>query len=67
MFQDEFSGEEETQDLYIDEELQEEVYESRPLEISIVMLPPIKHNHMYEDPMWPTPPPLTLASFIHTH
>ncbi|GMN56013.1 hypothetical protein TIFTF001_025137 [Ficus carica] len=65
LFEDDSSREEETQDLYIDEESQEEVYESRPLEISIVMPPPINHNHIYVE--WPAPPPPTLASFLHTH
>ncbi|GMN61579.1 hypothetical protein TIFTF001_030666 [Ficus carica] len=67
LFEDDSLREKETQDLYIDEESQEEVYKSQPLEISIVMPPPIKHDHIYEDPMWPTPPPPTLASFFHAH
>ncbi|GMN67469.1 hypothetical protein TIFTF001_036526 [Ficus carica] len=67
LFEDNSSREEETQDLYIDEESQEEVYESRHHEISIVMSQLIKHDHTYEDLMWPTPPPQTLASFIHAH
>ncbi|GMN27393.1 hypothetical protein TIFTF001_001627 [Ficus carica] len=67
LFEDDSSKEEKTQDLCIDEESQEEVHESRPLEISIVMPPPIKHDHIYEDLMWPTPLPPTLASFLHAH
>ncbi|GMN59516.1 hypothetical protein TIFTF001_028606 [Ficus carica] len=67
LFEDDFLGEEETQDLYIDKESQEEVYESRPLVISIVMPPPIKHDHIYEDSMWPTPPPPSLAPFVQAH
>ncbi|GMN47417.1 hypothetical protein TIFTF001_016590 [Ficus carica] len=67
LFEDESSREEEAQDLYIDEESQEEVYESQPLEIFIVLPPPIKHDHIYGDTIWPTPPPPTLASFLHAH
>ncbi|GMN60144.1 hypothetical protein TIFTF001_029221 [Ficus carica] len=67
LFADDSLREEEKQDLCIDEESQEDVYEPRPLEISIVEPPPNKHDHIYEDPIWPTPPAPTVASFLHAH
>ena len=67
MFDDDSLREEEIQDLCINEESQEDVYEPQPLENSIVKPPPIKYDHIYEDLMWLTPPPQTLASIIHAN
>ncbi|GMN59007.1 hypothetical protein TIFTF001_028105 [Ficus carica] len=55
------------QDLCIDEESQEDVYEPRSLEIFIVEPPLIKHEHFYEDPTWPVPLPPSLAPFIQAY
>ncbi|GMN61682.1 hypothetical protein TIFTF001_030746 [Ficus carica] len=46
LFDDGSSREEEIQDLCINEESQEDVYEPRPLEISIVKPPTIKRDHV---------------------
>ena len=64
MFEDDSSREEVIQDLCIDEESQEDVYEPRPLEISIVEPPTIKCDHVCEDPIWSAPPPTSLTPFI---
>ncbi|GMN46121.1 hypothetical protein TIFTF001_015303 [Ficus carica] len=64
LFDDGFLREEETQHLCIDEESQEDVYEPRPPEISIVKPPMIKSDYVYKDPMWLAPPPPSLTPFI---
>ena len=48
------------QDLAIEEESQEEVSSAQPIVTTLII-----QDHIYEDPMWPIPPPPTLASFIY--
>ena len=48
------------QDLAIEEESQEEVSSAQPIVTTLII-----QDHIYEDPMWPIPPPPTLASFVH--
>ena len=49
-----------------EEEVQDNTYESQPFEIQVIMPPAIK-AHIYDDPMWPKPPPPPLAPVIETH
>ncbi|GMN61224.1 hypothetical protein TIFTF001_030320 [Ficus carica] len=48
------------QDLAIEEESQEEVSSAQPIVTTLII-----QDHIYEDPIWPIPPPPTLASFVH--
>ncbi|GMN65939.1 hypothetical protein TIFTF001_035015 [Ficus carica] len=50
------------QDLIVEDELQEEVDSVQPILPTLVI-----KAHIYQDLMWPTPPPPTLALFIHAH
>ncbi|GMN57112.1 hypothetical protein TIFTF001_026218 [Ficus carica] len=48
------------QDLAMEEESQEEVSSAQPIVTTLII-----QDHIYEDPMWPIPPPPTLASFVY--
>ncbi|PON63509.1 hypothetical protein PanWU01x14_131730 [Parasponia andersonii] len=67
LFDDDFPSEEENQKWIKEEESQDNTCESSPFEIQIIMPPPLIKDHIYDDPMWPKPPPPPLASFIQTH
>lgn len=65
---DDDSIEEETQEVFInDEESQDGVQESTPFEIQVVMPALIKEEHVYDYSMWPSPPPPSLAPFIQAY
>ena len=55
-------SEEWIEDLVIEDKSQVKVYEFKSIE-----LPLVSEYYIYEDPMWPTPPPPTLASFFHSY
>ncbi|GMN47345.1 hypothetical protein TIFTF001_016517 [Ficus carica] len=48
------------QDLAMEEQPQEEVSSTQPI-VTILII----QDNIYKDPMWPIPPPPTLASFVH--
>ena len=48
------------QKLVIEEESQEKFSSAQPIVTTLII-----QDHIYEDPMWPIPPPPTLASFIY--
>ncbi|EXC26858.1 hypothetical protein L484_016076 [Morus notabilis] len=66
LFEDDSLREEETQEL-VSEEFQKDVNESKSLEIPIVVPPPIKKDHISEDPMWPATPPPSRVPFFHVN
>ncbi|PON96585.1 hypothetical protein TorRG33x02_075660, partial [Trema orientale] len=57
LFDDDYSSEEKVQD---------NTYESQPFDIQVIM-PPAIQTHIYNDPMWPKPPPPSLAPVIEAH
>ncbi|GMN28426.1 hypothetical protein TIFTF001_002043 [Ficus carica] len=52
----------EVQDLIVEEKSQDEIHSAQSFVPTFII-----QDHIYEDPMWPTPPPPTLASFLHVH
>ena len=64
LFDDDDSSEEENQEWIKEEESQDNTCDSSPFDIQIIMPPPSIKDHIYDDPMWPTPPPPLLAPFI---
>ncbi|GMN58822.1 hypothetical protein TIFTF001_027926 [Ficus carica] len=49
---DNYLSEVEVQDLIIEEKSHDEVYSTQPSVPTFII-----QDHIYEDPMWPTPPP----------
>ncbi|GMN74535.1 hypothetical protein TIFTF001_055429 [Ficus carica] len=59
IYEEDSLSEDEIQDLIVKDELQEEVDVIQSIFPTLVVKPLV-----YQDPMWPTPPP-TMASFLH--
>ncbi|PON62106.1 hypothetical protein PanWU01x14_140990 [Parasponia andersonii] len=57
LFDNDDSNDEKNQEWIKEEESQDNTYESSPFEIQIIMPPPSIKDYIYDDPIWPTPPP----------
>ncbi|PON66623.1 hypothetical protein PanWU01x14_108650 [Parasponia andersonii] len=67
LFIDADSSEEENREWINEEESQDNTCESSPFKIQIIMSPPFIEDHIYDDPIWPTPLPPLLTLFIQAY